>query len=89
MISFKALSQSCVIENLDYSFLSVIASSEEYSFACHCERPKGAWQSHKKRLGLPRRYAPRNDSSRLGLPRRYAPRNDMGSNNFGTYPILN
>ena len=40
----------------------------------HCERPKGEWPSHKKRLRLPRCYAPRND---------------MGSSNFGTYPIVN
>ncbi len=52
--------------------MHVIASNEEDSFACHCERPKGAWQSLSERIRLPRRLAPRNG----GLPRRYAPRND-------------
>jgi hypothetical protein len=28
---------------------------------CHCGQLEGAWQSYKKRLRLPRRFAPRND----------------------------
>ncbi len=29
---------------------------------CHCGQLEGAWQSYKKRLRLPRRFAPRNDT---------------------------
>ncbi len=46
--------------------LSLAPRNDRKSFKnSHCERPKGARQSHEKRLRLPRRYAPRNDNLNL------------------------
>ncbi len=61
------------------------ARNDEY--VRHCERPKGAWQSHKKTMTrLLRRFAPRNDTLARLLRLRLAPaRNDTKVHSYAIF----